>query len=287
MNINSLFQRLARLPVKSLSVKSLLVVSQLVVASMYVQAENELESLLPVEAESFTGEGIRGQLRPTHYTTLAAAMTGILLEVSGRPGNEIKKGELLARFDCRENFAERDVATARRDGTKAKFDVNSRLAKLGNISELELEISRTEYAMATSEIKLLNARLSHCELRAPFSGQLTSRQVQPYQFVSMGDPMFELIDTSSLEVEMLIPSRELHRYQAGTRIQLTLDETGERVAARVDRVIGSIDPVSQTVRAIGRLEQHRGRLLPGMSGTIDLLHSGSLKPDQQSKAAAE
>ena len=232
---------------------------------------NELTASVGDYAEyTAIAETIRGQLRPVRYTTLSAGMTGTLLEVKGSPGRYVKEGDILARFDCRAEQAERDVAAAKKEGAEARYRVNSRLAELDNISGLELSLSKAELAIANSELKLIDVRLSHCEVRAPFSGQMVSKQVQSWQFAGMGDPLFELVDTSRMEVEMVLQSRWLHRLPPGTPFNLAVDETGATIAATVDRVVSNIDPVSQTIRIIGVPAAMPDNLLPGMSGQIHI-----------------
>lgn len=213
-------------------------------------------------------ESIRGQLKSTRYTTLSAGMSGTLLDFPVRPGSLVKEGDLLARFDCRAEEAERSVVVAKKQGAAARHEVNKKLSEFDNVSGLELSLSQAELAMAESELKLIDVRLSHCEIRAPFTGQVINKQFQQYQFVPVGEPLLELVDTEQLEVEMVLQSAWLGRLNSGDHFSITLDETGESVSARIDRIVGSVDPVSQTVRVIGSLETSGSGLLPGMSGEV-------------------
>jgi len=87
-----------------------------------------------------------------------------------------------------------------------------------------------------------------------------------------------LVDTSNLEVEMVIPSRWLKRLSAGTVFAINLDESAQPVKARIDRNIGTIDPVSQTIRVIGTLISPPLSLLPGMSGEISFPNAAATAP---------
>ena len=144
------------------------------------------------------------------------------------------------------------------------------LAELENISDPNLIASEAELNVARSEIRRVNSILKHCEIRAPFSGQLTEKHAESHEYVQEGAPLFEIIDISHLEVEMVIASKWLERFQIGETFQIRIDETDSLVDASVQRIIGSIDPVSQTIKVIGELKTQNSLLLPGMSGSIIL-----------------
>ncbi|HMB48635.1 MAG TPA: HlyD family efflux transporter periplasmic adaptor subunit, partial [Afifellaceae bacterium] len=72
---------------------------------------------------------------------------------------------------------------------------------------------------------------------------------------------------TELEIELLIPSRWLLWLEPDLRFEFSVDETGLKYAATVTRLGGAVDPVSQTIRVFGALEDRPPELLSGMSGT--------------------
>jgi multidrug efflux pump subunit AcrA (membrane-fusion protein) len=135
-----------------------------------------------------------------------------------------------------------------------------------------LSLSKAALSIAQAELRRIDTLLSHCVVQAPFAGVITAKPVQAYQFVAKGGPLLDMINTTKLEVEMILPSRWLVEIRPGTRFSLLVDETGSRVDARVDRIVSQVDPVSQTVRVIGvLLDPPTPDLLPGMSGNIHFL----------------
>lgn len=212
---------------------------------------------------------VRGQLRPSQYTLMSAGISAKIKRFSLLRGNSVRKGKKIVEFDCRIERTEKKSADQKLLVAKQKYQVNERLHKLNNISQLELDVSKAEYAIAREEQKRTRAIQSECVIRAPFSGIITEKHVQAFQHVTKGDPLFKLVNTSSLEVEMLISSRRLREYGTNAKFTITLDEVGKPIDAKIDRVVGVIDPVSQTVRVIGKLINPPNNLLPGMSGQVN------------------
>jgi len=214
----------------------------------------------------------RAQLRAPNTTTLAAGLAGRIDRLPVRLGQALRRGALVASFDCRLEKAERAVAQAKLGAAEAKLEVNRRLAELDNISPLELTLSSAEVDVAKAKLQSAQAKLQPCRVTAPFDGIVTQRPAQPFAYVTKGDPLIELVATDDLGVEMVLPSTWLPRLEPGQRFILRLDEAAQPVTAQIDRVVGRIDPVSQTVRVLGELIDTGGqRLLPGMSGGIEFM----------------
>lgn len=214
---------------------------------------------------------LRGQLRARQFTTIAAGMAGKLTGFPVTHGQSVSKGQAIAVFDCRMHQAEKAVAIAKLKGAQSKLEVNTQLAKYKNISMLDVTLAKAEVAIQKAELNRAQAVLAHCSIAAPFSAVVSEKIAQAHQYVKEGDPLLELIDTSSLEVEMVIPSRWLKKMPKGTEFSIQLDEFSQPVKAKIDRNVGAIDPVSQTIRVIGKLVDAPKGLLPGMSGEIKFI----------------
>jgi RND family efflux transporter MFP subunit len=237
-------------------------------------------ALFAIEPQSFINKSaalqvsetasVRAQLRPKTHTVLAARMNGLLKSFAVRPGDLLMSGSPIAQFDCQEQQAEQAVIKARLSAASSKHKINLELAKMDNLSQLDLSLSTAELAIARAETQRIQAVLRKCSVLAPFNGMVMEKFIQPFQYVAEGEPLLRLVDTENLEVEMVVPSSWLKHMQVGVEFQLDLDDFNQQVEARVNRIIGEIDPVSQTVHIVGSIIKSSAGLLPGMSGQIQL-----------------
>jgi RND family efflux transporter MFP subunit len=222
-------------------------------------------------AGAATLDGVRGQLRPRRHTILAAGLAGQISEFPVELGSRVEEGGLLVRMVCDEVQAELGVTQARIGAAAARYNVNRRLAEARNISDLEVDLSRAELAVARAERARIQAQADYCEIAAPFQGVVVDKLAQAHQHVAEGEPLLELVDDAELEVEVAVPSTWLPNVGGDARFEILLDETGQTLSGRFVRTVGRIDPVSQTLRVIGRLDDPPPGLLPGMSGDLRLL----------------
>ena len=248
--------------------KNTLAISLLFTVSA-AHADNLIKSPLTATLAAPKSENvIRGQLRARQFTTLAANLPGKLISFPVIVGQRLNKGQTIAVFDCQIEKAEKDVSLAKLGAAQSKLQVNTQLAQYKNVSELELTLSKSEVAVQKAELSRIEAVLSKCVVVSPFAAVVSEKVAQAFQYVKEGEPLLELVDTNHLEVEMVIPSRLLKKLANGTVFTLKLDEIDTPVKAKIDRNVGTIDPVSQTIRVIATLLNPPVALLPGMSGEV-------------------
>ena len=69
-------------------------------------------------------------------------------------------------------------------------------------------------------------------------------------------------------MRVYIPSYALRTIRIGSHLDVTLDETGEDLPARVIAIGARIDSVSQLVELRAAFAGGTARLVPGMSGNV-------------------
>ena len=65
-----------------------------------------------------------------------------------------------------------------------------------------------------------------------------------------GAKMMSIYDDSAFEIETILPSNWLAWLKPGYPMTITVDEIGGSYQARVSRIAGVVDPVSQSVKII-------------------------------------
>jgi membrane fusion protein (multidrug efflux system) len=217
-----------------------------------------------------SGPEIRAQLTPRDYTTLASETAARIDKINTRVGERFKKGDVLVVFDCVTQRAQ--VARARAVVVQAEktFAINRRLFALRSIGNLELDVSEAEVNKAKADLAAADAAASKCTIAAPFSGVTVDQKAREFQYATPGQALLEVLDDSHLEVELIAPSRWLGWLKPGQVFQVQVDETGKSYPARVTRLGGRVDPVSQSIRVIGEITSGVNELMSGMSGRASI-----------------
>ncbi len=228
-------------------------------------ASDPLLDPLPV-AQSAGGE-VRGVLRSRHQAVLSSELAGRLLELPFAEGESFRRDEVLARFDCSAYDAQLKAAQAGVRAAAEQLAHNRQLAQLNSVGRFEVALAEARHAEAAAQARVYQVQAGRCVLKAPFDGQVVARRVQPFESVSTGSPLLEVVDNRNLEVHLLVPSRWQGQLQPGQRFSFVPDETGQALEVEVLRLGARIDEGSQTLLLIGRLPEQVSGLLAGMSGS--------------------
>lgn len=209
---------------------------------------------------------IRGQLCPRHHTVLSSELPALITTLELREGDSFKKGMLLVGFDCAVYDAQLQKARAAVKAAECRHKVNTRLDQLNAVSTLEVEQSENLLAEALAQVRIMEAHVGKCEIRAPFSGRIVKRLAEPYQYTIAGTPLLEILDPKNLEIQLIVPSAWLGRMDKTTNFEFYVEENKKSYPAQVIRMGTRVDPVSQSIPVVGKIKGATPDLLPGMSG---------------------
>ena len=217
---------------------------------------------------SIEQQDIRAQLAPRNYTTLAAEIGAKVSRISVKPGQAFKAGQVLVSLDCSLQTAQRARAQAELDGAQKTHAVNKRMQELEAVGKLEYATSEQAALKARAELDFANATLAKCRITAPFSGRVAEQKAREQQFVQAGQPLLEILDDSSLDLDFIVPSKWLAWLKVGQTFKVAIDENGQTYPARVTRLGARIDPVSQSVTVAAVIDGSFPELIAGMSGRV-------------------
>ena len=225
----------------------------------------------PLSAQETTGNSdslpLRGLLKPIHEATLSSEILAKIADLPIREGKAFKKGDVLVRFDCARYKAEQTAAKAEYTARKKTSDNNAELASYNAAATLQVEVSAAETEKAAAQLEASNSLLTGCNLQAPWNGRVVESLAHEHETVSPGKELIKILDDSSLEVDILLPSKWLTNLKIGSPFSFHVDETGKDYPAKITALGARIDPVSQTIRITGSLQKQYTELLAGMSGS--------------------
>ena len=231
-------------------------------------ATSETAAVSAVTGAALEKPSIRAQLSPLHYTTVAAELGAKVQALPFKEGESFLPGQVLVEFDCAVQQAQLSRVRATLAIAQRNASTNQRLLSLGTVSRVEAENSFSELARAKAEVQELEAMVSKCKITAPYQGKVVEQKVRSQQFVQVGQPLLDILDSSGLELEFLAPSKWAPWLKVGHVFEIRVDETGKTYPARVTRVAARIDSVSQTFKVAALVDGEYTELSPGMSGTI-------------------
>ncbi|MEX1369456.1 MAG: efflux RND transporter periplasmic adaptor subunit [Nannocystaceae bacterium] len=224
----------------------------------------------PLERPGYVGVVIAGD-----KSDVGPPIAGEVMAVHVRPGDYVEAGDPIATLDARR--AEEDLrmtkATLRsekaalgeaevdREEAASRLAQTEALVKAGAASQGEVEDARFQHRRAkaaearvaaivaqwTTKRGQLERQLADTELRAPFSGTVAERYVDPGGMAGPGEPVIRLISSDALWVRFAVPPRDLEGLAVGTIVSTTLEGSSLSIEATVRQIAPETDPASQLV----------------------------------------
>lgn len=212
--------------------------------------------------------------------TLSTKLMGTITEVAVRAGDPVRAGQLLVRVDARELLARSTqvaagiaAAEAQQQEASAHATRLRALYRDSAASRVQLEAAETGLARADAGVRAaraasgeVDAMSSYATVRAPFSGLVTVRAVDPGALAAPGAPLVTIQDASQLRVVVTTDAAGVRTLTRGARVSARID--GTPVTATVEAIIPSGAGNLFAVHAV--TENRGGRLRAGSAATLML-----------------
>lgn len=210
-----------------------------------------------------SGPGIQGTLAPEREAKLRAQVPGPVLSVAVLQGARVGPGTVLGQLDDRalkDAFlsARSGVTTAKMAADNASRDLErtKKLVAEGAVSDQALELAtrgslqaQAQLADATARLQSAQDNLDRAKITAPFGGVVSEKSISAGDVVTMGAPLFTVVDPSTMRLEASVPAEQLGEVRIGAPARFTVSGYGDRVfTGRVTAINPTADPVTRQVR---------------------------------------
>jgi len=188
-------------------------------------------------------------------------ISGYVDTVLVRPGDAVKRGQVIATLDCRNASASSKAVSMQARAIQAEQEAiaheAARVAELkegGFASPNEIEKHAADSASKEAQLMETQAKMQRatlevndCVLRAPFAGEVSMRFVDPGAFVHPGTPVATFIDRNIVRVTGDVPEADFDTVAAGTGVRLRALATGRELRAKIARRSPAADLSTRTV----------------------------------------
>jgi RND family efflux transporter MFP subunit len=249
-----------------------------------------------------------GYVTPRRRSSVAAKVTGRVIEVDTDEGMHIKEGQIIARLDCSESNAALSSARADRVATQALIeDLQVNLAnaerELKRTQELtnagiqtpqaldaartltdsyraRIALTKEQVNAADRKTDMAQENVNNCTIRAPFEGLVVSKDAQVGEMVSpisagggfTRTGIATIVDMKSLEIEVDVNESYIARVKPQQKVTSTLDAYPSwQIPCRVRTIIPTADRQKATVKVRITFDKLDPRILPDMGVKVAFL----------------
>ena len=212
------------------------------------------------ETEVTPTVAVPGTIYSRNDVQVTAGVAGQLTMVA-EPGTLVEVGDAIASIDKEPLLlqrAEQEVLLERAEINTRQLNSQLRrqqeLQGSSLVSEFELEQTEANRDLAVADAKLIKVRLRQiddqirrADVRAPFSGVITSRQHRTGEDVARGEVLAQMTDIVNMEVRAFVPLKHLPRTVVGDAIDVFATDT--QFSGSIRSLVPTGDIRSQTFEA--------------------------------------
>ncbi len=206
-----------------------------------------------------------GDTEARHDVRLGAERAGRVEEVAVAEGQQVKKGQLIAKIDVA-------ALKATLQRARASFKLADHLAKQGVLAPESLEKALTERTVALGRLREAEVHYQQGFVRAPINGRINHLHVDPGEYIEMGKPVADIVDVNLIRVYINVPELDVRWLKVGQMALVTIDAfPGKKLVGKVDFVAFKADPATRTFRVRLEVENRQGIIRPGMIVRVVIL----------------
>ena len=224
------------------------------------------------------------EVAPQHKAAVAPVIGGMIKEIFVMEGNEVRKGQILARLEhpdfvkLQEQYIE---ALAGFSYLEKEYARQKELSS-GNVNaEKVLQQTESDYHAASGHIRSLEAQLRMLSLDirkvaegnilpsvpiySPINGSVSHINGSIGAFAEPGEPIFDIVDNSQVLVELAVYENDIYRVKPGQDVEFVLPGQGDEVIrGNIFGVGNSLEDDTKALAVHASITDRSRELIPGI-----------------------
>ncbi|GAA4939413.1 efflux RND transporter periplasmic adaptor subunit [Algibacter agarivorans] len=192
---------------------------------------------------------LQGNVSTKQNVVIIAEYGGVLKQVYVKEGQQVNKGQILAKIDdggLSQQLAQLKIQS---DLAKTTFERQERLwdQKIG--SEIQFLQAKATYESQLQATKQLQQQVGKTVVRAPFSGTIDDVITDQGNVVAPGQSqLFRIVNLNDMYIETDVPERYVSDITKGKEVKVDFPVLGKKLEAKVRQAGNFINPANRTFK---------------------------------------
>ena len=219
-----------------------------------------------------------GSLRAVHGVELSAEVPGTIADIYFQQGDQVKADDPLLQLRDDDDKARLKSLTATAQLARITYQRSRAQFDAKAISRQTLDSDKANMDIALANVAAQQAMLDKKRVRAPFSGQLGVRVVDPGQYLEAGSPIATLQALDPIFVDFFLPQQALATLKTERAVSVKIDTYPNQDFTGIISVINpKVDLNTRNVQVRATLNNPEHQMLPGMYAKVTVV-TGAAQP---------
>ena len=242
--------------------------------------DDEGDAPIPVEVIGVASGSVStyitatANLIPEEEVQVLAEAEGRVTRLLVEEGDHVAAGQLLASLLRDEAEILHNKAQLKAANAEMAYERAERMHGEKLIAQEEYDKTTMDHRIAQQELAEADWMLEKTEIRAPFAGRLTKRNINLGQHVRPGDELFVVTDFDPLISRIYLPEKDVLPLKEGRQVDITLKaDESVRFRGHIRQISPVVDTATGTVKVTVAAIDPPAVVRPGGFVTIDIVRS--------------
>ncbi len=207
-----------------------------------------------------------------------------IIEILVKPGDQVKKGELVVRLQ-RDHSLDVAVSKAKISMQKDSLDYKRAVTLFdsGVIPRVKLDNMKNDYDISRADYELQKKQLDYAvqnsELRSPINGIVTSINGVVGQITDLTQPILRIVNLQEMMAIIGIEIEDIAQIRIDQKVDITIPNLPDSPVFKgtVSKLNHEIDPATQLIHIWIRIKNPTEFLQPGMFAEAKIIVKEDLK----------
>ncbi|WP_166383446.1 efflux RND transporter periplasmic adaptor subunit [Polaribacter sp. 11A2H] len=225
---------------------------------------------------------VSGKIQASNSADLSTRMMGYVKKVHVNVGDKVKKGQLLISINNADLQAKKGQVNAGITQAKTAFNNAEKnynrfknLFESKSVTQKEMDDMTANYEMAKAGLESanqmkneINAQFAYSNITAPFSGVVTSKNIESGDMASPGMPLISIETPKEFEVIAMVPETEISQIKKGITVNVLVKSMDKTLTGKVTEVSTSAKNTGGQYLVKINLDKTDVPVLSGMFATV-------------------
>lgn len=213
---------------------------------------------------------LQGNVTTKDLVVISSEYAGMLLQVYVKEGQQVKKGQLLAKIDdggLSQQIAQMKIQT---ELAKTTFERQQRLWQQNIGSEIQYLQAKSAFESQQEAVKQMQQQLSKTNVTAPFSGTIDDVITDQGANVTPGTHLFRLVSLQNMFIEVDVPETYLTAITKDKPVSIEFPILNITVNSKVRQAGNFINPANRTYKVEVGIPENNPNIKPNLTAKLKI-----------------
>ncbi len=209
----------------------------------------DVEVINPIKGEAVEAVYATGIVEATIMMPLSIRHTARLVELNVDEGQEVLKGQVLARMEDSDLKKKLENFEAKADYALKDYDRKKSLLTKGYETKSSIDQAKADLDAANAAVEQIEVEIGLMQITAPEDGKIIKRDGEIGQIISANEPVFWLSCCAPLRISAEVDEEDIASVKVGQNVLIRADAfPGKIFTGEVQGITPKGDPIMRSYR---------------------------------------